>query len=82
MSQVYHPGAQWLIDNGNLPEKARNIELQDVRKYVAWRNQNQPLVLIHELTHAYHHRLSYKLNEWQLFTKIRFTRLFLNAFIM
>jgi len=58
---VYHPGAQWLIDNGNLPEKARCIDLADVEKYVDWRNQNQPYMLLHEFSHAYHHR---KIDEW------------------
>ena len=57
---VYHISERWLEENGNLPEKAGCIDLMDVEKYVDWRNQNQPYILLHEFSHAYHHRLRFK----------------------
>ena len=59
MFKVYHPGAQWLINNGNLPEKVRCIDLMDVVKYVNGVLYHQPFMLLHEMTHAYQHRVYY-----------------------
>jgi hypothetical protein len=53
-----HPSEDWLIQNGSFPEKARQLDIPNMRMYVNLRNQNQPLVILHELTHTYHHRLN------------------------
>lgn len=53
---VYHPGRQWLIDNGYPPEKAKCVEISNVTNFINWTNQNQPYMVLHELAHAFHHR--------------------------
>lgn len=52
----YHPNEQWLLDNGYIPEKAASVEISNAVNFVNWSNQNQPWMLLHELTHAYHHQ--------------------------
>lgn len=51
----YHPGKQWLIDNGFNPDKEKGIEIANPSNFVEWTNQSQPLMVLHELAHAYHH---------------------------
>ncbi|MGK0390911.1 MAG: hypothetical protein ACI94Y_003671 [Maribacter sp.] len=53
----YHPSEAWLIENGYIPEKARCVEISNITNFVAWTNQNQPYMVLHELAHAYHHRV-------------------------
>ena len=53
--QIYHASEGWLVANGNLPEKAKCIEILDIKKYVDWRKYS-PQILLHEMTHSYHHR--------------------------
>jgi hypothetical protein len=53
----YHPSQSWLINNGYIPEKAKCVEISNVTNFVSWVNQNQPYMVLHELAHAYHHRV-------------------------
>ena len=50
----YHPGKQWLIDNGFNPHKEKGIEIANTKNFVQWTKQGQPLMVLHELAHAYH----------------------------
>lgn len=50
----YHPGKQWLIDNGFNPDKEKGIEIANPKNFVDWTNRAQPLMVLHELAHAYH----------------------------
>jgi len=54
---VYHPSEAWLIANGYIPEKARCVEISNITNFINWTNQNQPYMVLHELAHAYHHRV-------------------------
>ncbi|MFT4545768.1 MAG: hypothetical protein ACI9EQ_002248, partial [Bacteroidia bacterium] len=54
---VYHPSAQWLLNNGYIVEKAKCVELSNIVNFVNWSEQNQPFMVMHELTHAYHDRV-------------------------
>jgi hypothetical protein len=54
---VYHPSEAWLIANGYIPEKARCVEISNITNFINWTNQNQPYMVMHELAHAYHHRV-------------------------
>ncbi len=54
---VYHPSAEWLSQNGYITEKARSVEISNIRNFINWTKQNQPYMLLHELAHAYHHRV-------------------------
>ena len=45
-----------MADNGNLKEKARCIDIMDIKKFIA-ALEKEPLILIHEMAHAYHHRV-------------------------
>lgn len=53
----YHPSEQWLIDNGYNPNKALSVEISNAVNFVSWCKQNQPWMVLHELTHAYHHQV-------------------------
>ena len=51
----YHPGAQWLKDNGRDPAMARCIEFSGVSDFEA-EMRRMPNFALHELAHAYHDR--------------------------
>lgn len=53
----YHPSQAWLIANGYIPEKAKCVEISNITNFFNWTNQNQPYMVMHELSHAYHHRV-------------------------
>ena len=50
----YHPGRQWLIENGFNPDKEKGIEIANPKNFVEWTRDAQPLMVLHELAHAYH----------------------------
>jgi hypothetical protein len=50
----YHPSIDWLKEHGYNPEKAKNIEINNARNFVKWTNDNQPMMILHELAHSYH----------------------------
>lgn len=52
---AYHPNPQWLRENGKNPDKARSIEIGNVHNFLAW-TLDQPWMMLHELSHAYHHQ--------------------------
>ena len=52
----YHPGAGWLRDNGRNPAMVKGIEFTDIRNFEA-EARRMPNFTLHELTHAYHHRV-------------------------
>ncbi len=56
-STVFHKDRNWLIAHRFNPEKASAIEICDIRNMVAWSRQNQPMMLLHELAHAYQFRV-------------------------
>ena len=45
-----HFSRDWLIENGNLPEKAGNVEIYSITDFVTWK-QYQPAMLLHEMAH-------------------------------
>lgn len=49
----YHPDAGWLKDHGLNPEKAKGVELANLKSFVAW-SIDQPLMVLHEYAHGYH----------------------------
>lgn len=56
LGACYHPNPKWLLKNNRMPEKVQSIELQSVDSYLDWAD-TQPYVMLHELAHAYHHRV-------------------------
>ncbi|MEY3205259.1 MAG: hypothetical protein RLZZ21_1590 [Planctomycetota bacterium] len=52
----YHPDAGWLRDHGRDPAMARGVEFTNVRDFEA-EAVRMPSVVLHELAHAYHHRV-------------------------
>ncbi|GAB5410294.1 MAG: hypothetical protein BalsKO_26590 [Balneolaceae bacterium] len=54
---VYHPGREWLIENGYPEQKEGAIEISNITNFISWTEQNQPYMVLHELAHAYHHRI-------------------------
>lgn len=52
----YHPDAKWLKENNRMPEKVRSVELQSVNSFLN-SSKNQPMLMLHELSHAFHHRI-------------------------
>lgn len=51
----YHPDPGWLRGHDMNPEKARCIEVANVRNFLIWTKQ-QPWMVFHELAHGYHHQ--------------------------
>ena len=49
---VYHPSADWLVDNGYPAKWAKGVQLGVAQNYLTWTNE-QPAMLLHELAHAY-----------------------------
>lgn len=49
----YHPGIEWLEENGRDPAMALGVEFTNVRIF-PFENRRMPYVVLHELAHAYH----------------------------
>jgi hypothetical protein len=52
---TYHPDPEWLREHGMSPEKARCVEIANARTFLEW-TLHQPWMLLHELSHGYHHQ--------------------------
>jgi len=50
----YHTSKDWLIENGFLAEKAKCVEISSAQRFIRISRKDQPCVLLHELSHAYH----------------------------
>ena len=54
-SMQYHPGAEWLENNGYDPAIVRCFHIPAVKRFVDLNHQRvQPWCVLHELAHAYH----------------------------
>lgn len=53
---VYHASGTWLLTHGRDPAMAGSIELQHLEDFAVW-SESQPMVLLHEMAHALHHRV-------------------------
>lgn len=53
----YHVSPDWLRENGYNPVKAGDVEICNARNFVKWSRGEQPWMMMHELAHAYHHRV-------------------------
>lgn len=53
----FHVDRAWLRDNGYNPEKVGGIEINNMKNFIAWSRDAQPCMLLHEMAHAYHHRV-------------------------
>ena len=51
----FHPGADWLRDNGRDPAMAKGVEFTNVRIFEA-ETRRMPNFALHELAHSYHNR--------------------------
>ncbi len=54
---AYHPSADWLRANGRVVEMERSIEIQNIDDFIDW-SAHQPMMLLHELAHAWHHQVA------------------------
>ncbi len=52
----YHPSVDWLRGHGFNPDKAGGVEIGDAEHFLSW-SLAQPAMVLHELSHAYHHRV-------------------------
>ncbi len=52
-----HVSAGWLKENGYNPDKLLAVEINNAKNFVKWSRQDQPWMVMHELAHAYHHRV-------------------------
>jgi hypothetical protein len=52
----YHPGAEWLRDNGRDPRMVKGVEFTDVRVFES-ETKRMPNFTLHELAHSYHDRV-------------------------
>jgi hypothetical protein len=53
----YHLSAERLRADGDPPELLGGIEVPDLRHFVRVVRDDQPMLLLHELAHAYHHQV-------------------------
>ena len=54
-SMQYHPSAQWLKEHGHDPRLAKAVHIPKARQLAGLLPINQqPMVILHELAHAYH----------------------------
>lgn len=54
---AYHPSAEWLLANGRVVEMERSIEIQNIDDFIDW-SAAQPMMMLHELAHAWHHQVA------------------------
>jgi hypothetical protein len=54
----YHDSAGWLTANGFDAERAGTVEILNMDDFLTWRAE-QPMMLLHELAHAYHAMLGF-----------------------
>lgn len=52
----YHPSPRWLEAHDYNPDKARSVDILNARNFIRW-SRAQPWMVLHELAHAYHHRV-------------------------
>jgi hypothetical protein len=52
----YHPSKQWLETHDVNPDKTGGVEIANARNFLTW-TLDQPWMVLHELAHAYHHRV-------------------------
>jgi hypothetical protein len=50
---VYHPSRDWLVEHDVNPDKAKAVEFGNAKNFLAW-SLDQPMLVLHELAHAYH----------------------------
>ncbi len=54
---VYHPSVDWLRENKSDPRKARAVHISNAKNFLEWTGE-QPAMVLHELAHAFHDRMS------------------------
>jgi len=59
VGMCFHPSAEWLKRNSNLPEKAECVEIYKAKEYLQRRGY-MPWVILHELSHSLHWHISYE----------------------
>jgi hypothetical protein len=52
----YHPGRDWLVQNGRDPAMVKGVEFTNVRIFES-EVRRMPVFVLHELAHAYHDRV-------------------------
>jgi hypothetical protein len=52
----FHPSRRWLEGNGFNPDKAGGVEVGNAQHFLDW-SREQPSMVLHELAHAYHHKV-------------------------
>ena len=55
-SAEYHPGSEWLREHGRDPEMVRGVEFTNIDIFES-ETRRMPNFALHELAHAYHHRV-------------------------
>lgn len=50
----YHPDIGWLKENKYNVDKVHSVEISNAKNFVEWTTKWQPLMVLHELAHAYH----------------------------
>ena len=53
---AYHPSRGWLEEHGWNPEMARSVDLGGAEGFMK-SSRHQPFLVLHELSHAYHHQV-------------------------
>ncbi len=54
---AYHPGVEWLQERHLNPAMAGGIQIAHANNFLDWTLRDQPMLVLHELAHAYHHQV-------------------------
>lgn len=50
----YHPSREWLSQHGYDVRKENGMEIANIKNFVTWTLNDQPMMVLHELAHGYH----------------------------
>ena len=50
---TFHQSKDWLSGHGMNPEKEHGVEIQNLKHALDWGSSDQPMMLLHELSHGY-----------------------------
>jgi hypothetical protein len=53
-AMIYHPSRKWLEEHALNPDMARGVEISNMDHFIKWCSHEQPMMVLHELSHAYH----------------------------
>lgn len=54
IAAVMHNSKEWLLQQGQCPEKSGHVDITSLNSFIEWSTANQPYILLHEFSHLFH----------------------------